>query len=261
DPPLATEGWSDVLTCSYDPNDKQVAPVGMGIEGWIPTETEWLDYTIRFQNTGNDTATLVVIEDQLPATVQWGTLAIQGASHTLTSISINPFGKATFAFDDIHLPDSGANELASHGFVRFRIRPQAGLTDGTIISNNAGILFDANPGRGHELRRQYHLRLRGLHRLDRCTFHRRAGGQRGCCLPMVLERTGDPWWDRATAGTHDQWKLYRAGDQRSWLYRHQRSLSVRGHRRSRFFRERGGCRTEPVQPARTRPRERGAGTE
>ena len=145
DPPLATEGWSDVLTCSYDPNDKQVAPVGMGIEGWIPTETEWLDYTIRFQNTGNDTATLVVIEDQLPATVQWGTLAIQGASHTLTSISINPFGKATFAFDDIHLPDSGANELASHGFVRFRIRPQAGLPDGTIISNNAGIFFDATP--------------------------------------------------------------------------------------------------------------------
>src|SRR5204862_1037187 len=40
---------------SFDPNDKQVNPVGIGPFGDIRT-TDMLSYQIRFQNTGTDTA-------------------------------------------------------------------------------------------------------------------------------------------------------------------------------------------------------------
>ena len=50
-----------------------------------------------------------------------------------------------FNFDDIHLPDSNANEVASHGYVIFEIAPMAGLADGTVLENTSEIYFDFNP--------------------------------------------------------------------------------------------------------------------
>ncbi|MEM6726195.1 MAG: hypothetical protein AAF598_19280, partial [Bacteroidota bacterium] len=49
---------------SYDPNDKQVFPEGVGQEGFIEANRS-LEYLIRFQNTGTDTAYRVVIRDTL----------------------------------------------------------------------------------------------------------------------------------------------------------------------------------------------------
>ena len=43
------------ITGAFDPNDKQVYPKGYGTSAYIRRDQE-LDYTIRFQNTGNDTA-------------------------------------------------------------------------------------------------------------------------------------------------------------------------------------------------------------
>ena len=128
-----------VITCSYDPNNKEVLQ-----EQFIPADQDWLNYTINFQNTGTDTAYTVVIEDQLSQHLQWNTLQFLGASHDLSGLSIGPWGKASFRFDDIVLPDSNVNELASHGFISYRIKPQAGLAHGTLIENNAGIFFDMN---------------------------------------------------------------------------------------------------------------------
>ena len=45
---------------SYDPNDKIVTPKGIGEEHFIEANT-YLEYKIRFQNTGNDTAFQVVL--------------------------------------------------------------------------------------------------------------------------------------------------------------------------------------------------------
>jgi hypothetical protein len=42
------------------------------------------------------------------------------------------------------LPDSGANEAASHGFVSYTIKPKAGLAEGAQIQNTAHIYFDFN---------------------------------------------------------------------------------------------------------------------
>ncbi|MFH2095218.1 MAG: hypothetical protein ABIJ16_05920, partial [Bacteroidota bacterium] len=51
-----------VIVGSYDPNDKHVTPAGIGTEGIVQHGTR-LSYTIRFQNTGNDTAHTIIIRD------------------------------------------------------------------------------------------------------------------------------------------------------------------------------------------------------
>lgn len=128
-----------VITCAYDPNNKEVIEPGS-----IPHDQAWLTYTINFQNTGTDTAYTVRIEDQLSAHLQWNTLQYLGSSHDLTGMSIGALGKAQFTFANILLPDSNVNEPESHGFVTYRIAPRSGLTHLIPIGNNAGIFFDLN---------------------------------------------------------------------------------------------------------------------
>ncbi len=145
-PLLAFTGpWSDTVTCAFDPNDKQVIPVGYGSFGAVDISTPWFTYTIRFQNTGTDTARTVVLVDQLDPDLAHTSLQVLGFSHQLTGISIDAAGEATFRFDDILLPDSAADQLGSQGFLTFRIAPQPGLPHATAITNSAGIHFDLNP--------------------------------------------------------------------------------------------------------------------
>ncbi|MBK7970889.1 MAG: hypothetical protein IPK08_19305 [Bacteroidetes bacterium] len=42
---------------------------------------------------------------------------------------------------NINLPDSNANEPASHGFISYRIKPLSTLTAGTEFTNLAAIYF------------------------------------------------------------------------------------------------------------------------
>lgn len=143
--PLTAYSWTSNLTCTYDANDKAVEPRGMGPVGAISPETEWLTYTVRFQNTGNDTAFAVVIRDQLSTSLDHSSLEVLATSHELTGLSMTSGGLAAFHFDNILLPDSGTNELESHGSVRFRVRLQQNLPHGTEIRNEAGIFFDLDP--------------------------------------------------------------------------------------------------------------------
>ena len=50
-----------------------------------------------------------------------------------------------FSFDHINLPDSYDSEPMSHGYVMYKITPAAGLANGTVLHNTAGIYFDYNP--------------------------------------------------------------------------------------------------------------------
>jgi len=134
---------SEILVCAYDPNDKKVIPEGLGKEGYIKSNHD-LEYLVRFQNTGNDTAITVVIRDQLDADLDWTSLEIISNSHPM-QVSITPYGRADFKFENIWLPDSGANELASHGFVKFKIKQKQDLLPGMQIINGANIYFDFNP--------------------------------------------------------------------------------------------------------------------
>jgi uncharacterized repeat protein (TIGR01451 family) len=127
---------------SFDPNDKTALPAGFGLQRLIEPGQD-IEYMIRFQNTGTDTAFKVVIVDVLPPELNLGTLRPGAASHPYT-YSVTPEGRPVFTFDNILLPDSTTNEAASQGFVNFSISQQPALPLTTLIANKALIYFDFN---------------------------------------------------------------------------------------------------------------------
>ena len=127
---------------SYDPNDKHASPKGYDDEHYILPNQE-IEYRIRFQNTGTDTAFTVVIRDPISPMLNIETLKPGASSHSY-SFSILENNIAEFRFENILLPDSTTNEPMSHGFVKFKIQQQPDLPDGTLIENTAGIVFDFN---------------------------------------------------------------------------------------------------------------------
>jgi len=136
--------YRPVINCAYDPNDKNVIPAGVGEDHLTLFDTEF-EYTIRFQNTGTDTAFTVRLEDVLDADLDWTTFRPVSASHNyVVDLSIES-GLLTFLFENILLPDSTTNEVGSHGFVKYRILPKQGLSEDTEITNEANIFFDFNP--------------------------------------------------------------------------------------------------------------------
>lgn len=126
---------------SYDPNDKLAYPTGEGDDHLILPNTELL-YTIRFQNTGTDTAFRVVIRDTLSDRLNLSTLQPLASSHPYRW----GFEDQTlvFSFYDIALPDSTTNPEASQGFIQFKVRQRPNLPAGTYIGSSASIYFDFN---------------------------------------------------------------------------------------------------------------------
>ncbi len=127
---------------SWDPNDKQAFPTGVDAPHYIE-QNQPLQYVIRFQNTGTDTAFTVVVRDTLSPLLDPATIRPGPASHPYTW-SISGQGVLTVVFEHIMLPDSNANETASHGFVQFNIGQMPDNPLGTVVENRAGIYFDFN---------------------------------------------------------------------------------------------------------------------
>lgn len=129
---------------SFDPNVKEVSPKGEGVQGLIPATTPELTYTIHFQNTGNAAAYNITIVDTLDTDLQASTLQVLGVSHALMSPEWVQPNVVAFHFYNIMLPDSHTNEAASHGLIKFKIKPQSNLNPGTEIKNRGAIYFDNN---------------------------------------------------------------------------------------------------------------------
>jgi uncharacterized repeat protein (TIGR01451 family) len=144
---LNDEEWRDTECTenvgAYDPNDKQGFPTGYGSERYIRRGDE-LEYLIRFQNTGTDTAFTVVIRDTLSSHFDFTTLRAGASSHPYRLESYGIGTQVKFVFDNINLPDSNTNLAASTGFVSFRIRQKNNLPLGTLLNNSAAIYFDFN---------------------------------------------------------------------------------------------------------------------
>ena len=128
---------------AWDPNDKQGFPLGVGGEHLILPNTD-LDYRIRFQNTGTDTAFNVVVRDTLSPFFAAGSIR-PGVASAAYDFELENENVLVFRFRNIKLVDSFTNEAASHGFVRFQIRQQPNLAWGTALFNSAAIYFDFNP--------------------------------------------------------------------------------------------------------------------
>jgi len=134
---------SNIVSCSFDPNDKSVTPAGI-LNNHYTLLGSTLDYLIRFQNTGNDTAYTVVIRDVIDAGLDLNTFALIDASHNVqTQVNISN-REVVFSFPNIMLVDSNTNELLSHGYVRYSIRANQWLPNNTTVFNDAAIYFDQN---------------------------------------------------------------------------------------------------------------------
>lgn len=131
---------------SYDPNDISVSPQGHGPKHFIKNNNK-LRYTIRFQNTGTDTAYDIYVIDTLPGELNIASLEMLGSSHKYTYKVLSGQKKNVLRFDfkNIFLVDSFANEKKSHGFVSFDLSMIDSLKKGTEIRNFADIYFDFNP--------------------------------------------------------------------------------------------------------------------
>ena len=120
------------VTASLDPNDKQARTSSqLNDDMYYLNADEWVDYTIRFQNTGTDTAFNVVVTDSLPPTLDPTTLLVGASSHAM-NWSIGGPGILRFSFPNILLPDSTTNEPASHGLLTLpdpSVRPAARRRD------------------------------------------------------------------------------------------------------------------------------------
>lgn len=125
---------------SYDPNDKQVL---QGDEILIEDADQYLDYVIRFQNTGSASAIFVRIEDELHENLDWNTLKMVSASHEYR-VEITDGNHVEFIFDNINLPHEAANAAGSNGFIAYKIKPKQTAQVGDIMSGNASIFFDYN---------------------------------------------------------------------------------------------------------------------
>ncbi len=133
----------NVVVASYDPNDKTVIPAGPVSTAYIGADSTYLNYVIRFQNTGTDTAFLVMITDTLQNTLNISRLKITGSSHPF-KVVLEQGNMLRFTFEEILLPDSTTNEPLSHGFIAFSIKPFGNLTVGSFVRNKAAIFFDYN---------------------------------------------------------------------------------------------------------------------
>ncbi|MBL0328581.1 MAG: T9SS type A sorting domain-containing protein [Bacteroidetes bacterium] len=122
---------------SYDPNMKEVYPVDV-----LPNYQDWFTYTIHFQNTGTAPAMNIRLTDTLDGNLDLETFqVINYSDYNLASLTGNAL---TFDFPGIMLPDSTSDFEGSKGFVQYRIKPKAGLPNGTMVNNTAFIYFDFN---------------------------------------------------------------------------------------------------------------------
>lgn len=127
---------------AFDPNDKTGFPKGFCAAHYIKAGRD-IEYLIRFQNTGTDTAFNIVIRDTLSSLLDPATVRPGVSSHPC-DFELLSSGILQFTFKNIMLPDSNVNEAASHGFVKFRVSQLESNAAGGIIENQAAIYFDFN---------------------------------------------------------------------------------------------------------------------
>jgi uncharacterized repeat protein (TIGR01451 family) len=134
--------YCGLVTGSYDPNDKTGYPNGFTDQYYIQPNQQ-LQYVIRFQNTGTDTAFTVVIRDTLDTDLNIFTVTPGVSSHNYEFRMYGP-RVLEWTFNNILLPDSTTNEPESNGFVTFHLEQVPDLAPGTEITNDADIYFDFN---------------------------------------------------------------------------------------------------------------------
>lgn len=133
---------SQVIVGSYDPNDIAVR------EGALITEAQaddYLNYTVRFQNTGSANAENVRVVIAIDENLDWSTFEALSGSHTFTVKHTG--NQVEFLFNNIDLAfeAEGTTVPESNGYFIYRIKPKASVTVGDEMTAQASIYFDFNP--------------------------------------------------------------------------------------------------------------------
>ncbi len=128
-----------VVRGSFDPNDKQSTP---NLSLQQVSAGAYIEYMIRFQNTGTDTAFNIVVTDTLTSLLDESSFQMISTSHLCTTIRNGK--NISFEFLHILLPDKTTNEPKSHGWIRFRAKPIATIPLNSVIPNSVAIYFDYN---------------------------------------------------------------------------------------------------------------------
>jgi uncharacterized repeat protein (TIGR01451 family) len=142
----SNDSWTAqrTISTSFDPNDKQALTSSRSSSSiYYLGMDNWIDYTIRFQNTGTSTAFNISITDSISPLLDMTSFSLQAASHAFQA-TLLPGRALRFYFPYIMLPDSGTDMAGSQGFISFRLRPVGSVTPGTVLSNAADIYFDFN---------------------------------------------------------------------------------------------------------------------
>jgi len=128
------------IVSSFDPND-----IFVNEGDFITMEQagDYLNYTIRFQNTGTANATFVKLQTTLNSNLDLNTFQPVGGSHNF--VTNRTGNQIEFFFDDINLAYEDANEPKSHGFLTFRVKPKSTVSLGDVMTGQANIYFDYNP--------------------------------------------------------------------------------------------------------------------
>lgn len=130
------------IVAAYDPNDKYENH-GPYIVKDDFTNEDYLVYTIRFQNTGSASTSIVRVEDFLDNKLNPASVRMINASHEyILSLQNN---QLVWKFDPIFLTPMSADEENSNGYITFKVKPFPGYVVGDIIPNTASIYFDTNP--------------------------------------------------------------------------------------------------------------------
>jgi uncharacterized repeat protein (TIGR01451 family) len=135
-----TNHLNQTVMGSFDPNDKTVLE---GSQISTLQAADFLHYIIRFQNSGTAAAENIVVKDMLSDKFDYNSLEIIDSSHPYRS-TLTAGNKLEFFFENINLPNASANEMASHGYISFKIKPKNTVVLNDVISNTASIYFDYN---------------------------------------------------------------------------------------------------------------------
>lgn len=120
-------------------NEKIAFPKGFKAQRFISDSTE-LEYQIFFQNTSGDTLRSLIIRDTLSRFLNPLSIKELQSSHRF-SLSFPHADVLQFTFNELRLPDSSANALASSGYVKFRVSQKPNNTNGTLIHNRAALFY------------------------------------------------------------------------------------------------------------------------
>ncbi len=137
-----TSNLAQIIINAYDPNDKMESHGGKILYSSF-NSSDYLTYTIRFENTGTASAINVRINDVLDSKLDETTIRTLSSSDSYILDRVG--NNLNWKFDNIMLPVSIANTTIGKGYVTFQVKPKPGYALGDIIPNTGSIYFDYNP--------------------------------------------------------------------------------------------------------------------